>query len=192
MEEVRRTSGLSVLLLSEPLPTLTYGRSATRSDLIWTEEMIRSRGITISSVSRGGKWTYHGPGQILIYPIFRLSQLGYPSKAVYRFLFDLRGSVSYHLASLGVSGLEEHAQPFGIYIGERKLVSFGMAIERGISSHGMALYLEDQGAFFDAIHPCGIPNGRVTSLEREGFKFDWESLAIGIGNSIKSCYSYSQ
>ncbi len=149
-----------------------------------TKRKCSKRGFTIRGVSRGGKWTFHGPGQVVLYPIVRLGELGLSRLAAYRFLLSLRSSLSGHLLSLGLS-CESHERPFGLYANRGKLTSFGIAIESGISLHGLSLYLSPQHAAFEGIHPCGVPGEKITSLEELGIQIEWEALALGVAESIK-------
>lgn len=189
-DALRGTTGRGVFLVSEPTPTYTAGRAADPAGLIWPEEDARNRGITLSKVSRGGQWTFHGPGQLVVYPLVPLKSLGYPGKGVRKFLETMRSGVSAYLSSLGVTvDAEDPERPFGLYVGGAKLVSFGIAIERGVSGHGLALYLKDQTASFQGIHPCGVPGERLTSLEALGFSPSWEDAARGLVAHLKNSYS---
>jgi lipoate-protein ligase B len=172
------------LLVSEPRPTFTYGRSATPADLLWGPEQCKTQSVDVQPVGRGGRWTYHGPGQILLYPIVQLQRLGYSRRAVHRFLVDLRQGVGNFLTSVGLSP-ELRDRPFGIYVGGRKLVSFGICLQRGVSSHGLALYLTTQQSFFRGIHPCGVPNEAFTSLEECGIALSWEKAAEQLEEEVK-------
>jgi len=185
VEQVKKAPETGHLLISEPLPTFTYGRSASGSDLLWSSAQLAQRKIAVEQVTRGGKWTYHGPGQILIYPIVQLESLGYPNRGILRFLNDFR--------SLLVGYLSEHQiatdidrKPFGIYsLKAEKLASFGVAVNRGICSHGVALYLKDQSAAFHGINPCGVTHQPVTHLEALGYSKDWATLAAEITDIVK-------
>lgn len=189
LKRVRENPEDAFLLFSEPEPTFTFGISASTNDLKWSKTLAQSRGVSIQSVSRGGKWTYHGPGQIVVYPIFSLEHAGYTRHAVFHFMHNLRRSISEVLESLNVEVIgQDH--PFGLYAAERKLASFGVAIHHGITSHGCALYLEDQSDFFSGIHPCGKPNDPTTSLRQLGVFLSWTEicalLEIALKNSFKT------
>jgi len=151
-------------LISEPLPTFTYGKQAEPSDLLWDSNTLATNKVSVAPVSRGGKWTYHGPGQILCYPIAHLGALGFPPKSAALFAETLRAAVQKACAAMGVSAhpLEE---PFGLYVNQKKLASFGMSFQGGISTHGVAVYLSPQEPYFSGIHPCGQKHSQFTSLQ---------------------------
>lgn len=180
LKEVKANPKLSFLLVSEPLPTYTGGRSADATSGL----LLSTAHIPIERVSRGGQWTYHGPGQVLIYPITSLENLGYRKRAVCRFLCDFRNSVAALLRSLDV----EHQlqdRPFGIYIGNKKIASFGINLQRDIVSHGAAFYLTDQSAPFSAIHPCGVKDQKVACLRDFCPNLSWEETAERLVQLVK-------
>jgi lipoate-protein ligase B len=133
--EVKKNPKIRYLLLSEPLPTFTYGRNSDSRDLLWQETELKQMGVQLAPVSRGGKWTYHGPGQIVCYPIAALANLGFSQKEAKAFVNQLRASVlelfwSWKLPAKGQD------DPYGIFIEKKKLASFGMSFEEGIYQHG--------------------------------------------------------
>lgn len=181
----------AILLVSEPLPTLTRGLSAVGSDLLWNEKQLEDQGVAVEPVARGGQWTYHGPGQILLYPIVHLEGLGFPRRAIPAFLNAFRSFVGDYLTAQGVA-FEAGEKPFGIFARGKKLVSFGLKIHQGIASHGMALYLKPQGNYFNAINPCGVPNAPVISLEEMGQPADWETQAQALAWFVKKGFKKSR
>jgi len=186
IDQVKSDNSQAFLLISEPWPTFTYGRSSAPSDLVWSKELLDKEGVAVFPVTRGGKWTYHGPGQILIYPILHLPSHGYSSKSVRIFLEDLRWTVKEELEVLGCSELTSE-EPFGLYLGHKKLVSFGFAFERGISSNGLAVYYTEQARFFAGIHPCGVCQGQSTSLsDLLPSQLSWNSVASSLADRIKN------
>lgn len=187
------TPDQGVFLVSEPRATYTAGRAADPKGLLWTESTAKAEGVELYKVSRGGQWTFHGPGQIVVYPLVALRSLGYPTKGVRRFLGELRAGVVDFLNEVGVSAdTEDEARPFGVYCGGAKLVSFGIAVERGISAHGLALYLKDQNKAFQGIHPCGVPGERLGSLEGCGVRLEWEDAAARLVGHLKNRFSASK
>ena len=178
------------LLISEHKPTYTYGRAASPSDCLLTSEEIERRGVAVRRVSRGGKWTYHGPGQIVVFPILAIEHAGYHLLDIKAFLGTVRDRVSDFLTELGlppdhaVSGRVE--SPFGLYVQERKLVSFGVHVHQGINTHGLALYHADQTEPFQAIHPCGVPGERFASLKGLGVDLDWETAARQLAGHLEN------
>lgn len=176
------------LLVSEPRPTFTHGRFASPADCLWSPEKLQSEGVQKFPVTRGGKWTFHGPGQIVIYPILTLKRLGYPRHGVHRFLTTLRASLAEGIRAHGVP-CETRAKPFGLYAGNRKLVSFGISLEGGISSHGLALYHGNQSHFFAGIRPCGMEGEEITSLAELGLRLGWQETAQSMTEWIKKGFT---
>lgn len=186
-ERVKKDPGLAFLLLSEPTPTFTHGRSANPADFLWSQNQLSKKGGQVAPVTRGGKWTFHGPGQILVYPIMHLHSLGYSTKAAHAFLLNLRRVAARFLEAKAVT-FEERRSPFGIYVYGKKLVSFGVAIHQRVSNHGFALYLTDQKGYFSGIHPCGVVGEKVTSLEEIGVKVSWVEVANEISRLVKTVF----
>lgn len=189
VEKVKSNSKTAYLLFSEPSPTFTFGRNSDPNELLWSKDLLKAHRIQIYPVSRGGKWTYHGPGQILLYPILHLPTLGYSSKSVRAFLEDFRLGAKEALEKLGVQNLSPQ-EPFGLYLDQKKLASFGLAFQRGISSHGMALYLVDQSFYFSGITPCGVSGGLATNLvEHLPQKTSWDSVTNLLAQTVKNRFS---
>ncbi len=175
----------AILLASEPEPTYTFGRSAN------PQQRPLNPTARIEPVSRGGKWTYHGPGQLLLYPLFQLESFGYDRRQVRRFAGDLRSALKEALKEIGLE-TESRDEPYGLFVGGAKLASFGIAIRDGICHHGLALYVKDQSAPFAAIDPCGVPGQAVTSLEQLGFALEWEAAAQQVIETVKNYFCHSR
>ncbi len=147
------------LLLVEHPPVITLGRKATGENLLFPESWYRSRGFEVFWVERGGDVTYHGPGQLVAYPIFPVE------RRVRDFLRRLEAAVirvaeSYGLAAYATPGYA------GVWVGEEKLAAFGVAVKEGVAFHGLALNVNTRLEDFGLIVPCGIRDKGVTSLER--------------------------
>jgi len=147
------------LVLTEHPRTLTLGRAATGDNLLFAESWYRQRGFEIFWIERGGDVTYHGPGQLVAYPIFPVS------RRVRDFLRTLEAVV---IDVAGSYGIESYATPgyAGVWVGDEKLAAFGVAVKRGVAMHGLALNVNTDLADFDVIVPCGIRDKGVTSLQR--------------------------
>lgn len=170
----------NTLLLLEHPPVLTLGRNATRSNVLASDEMLARKGVTIFEINRGGDVTYHGPGQLVGYPIFDLrsltnasgSRLG-PVDFVRRIEEALiRLCAGYGVLTDRVKGrtgvwtaAPENAS--GSALRERKIGAIGVHVSRGITSHGFAFNLTTDLRDFQWIIPCGITDREVTSLELE-------------------------
>ncbi|MBU0514907.1 MAG: lipoyl(octanoyl) transferase LipB [Proteobacteria bacterium] len=150
------------LLLLEHPPTITLGKTGAPRDLRVGPEELRIRGVEVHHVERGGKATAHEPGQLVSYFIFELP----PRFGVRRFVRALEDAASNMLAEwdIGARGDDDHP---GVWIGNRKIGAIGLAVSRGVTSHGMALNVGNDLDVFGLISPCGLDNGAVTSLARE-------------------------
>ena len=151
-----------VLLLLEHPPVLTLGRTARETHLL------RSEGIDVFAVERGGDVTYHGPGQLVGYPILDLA--GY-RKDLHWYLRTLEQALIDALAELGVAGARNPGHT-GVWVrreeGVRKIASLGVHVKQWVTWHGFALNVTTDLAQFDRIVACGIPEVVMTSVEREG------------------------
>jgi lipoyl(octanoyl) transferase len=173
--ELRRTDRIgNVLLLLEHPPVLTLGRHANRANVLASDELLASRGVTLHQISRGGDVTYHGPGQLVGYPIFDLRSMEKPGGGgrmgpvdFVRLMEDaLIGVCAAHGARASrIAGLT------GVWIeGDgpaRKIGAIGIHVSRGITSHGFAFNVTTDLRDFQLINPCGITDKPVTSLELE-------------------------
>jgi lipoyl(octanoyl) transferase len=154
----------TLLLLQHPhVLTLGVKRDAARTHVIAPAEELAARGVEVVEAGRGGDVTYHGPGQLVAYPILDLR----PDRCdVHRYVRDLeevmnRLAADYGLAGARIPGLS------GTWIGDRKIGAVGVRISRWITSHGVAFNVTTDLACFELIVPCGIPDKGVTSLARE-------------------------
>lgn len=190
IQRVEDDPALFFLLVSEPLSTFTFGRNASDEDLLWSKSQLQESGVAVAAVSRGGKWTYHGPGQIVIYPIVNLRSLGFYSKEARRFVETLRQSIKECCESWQVP-VHCEDDPFGIFVRDKKLVSFGLSFENGISSHGLSVCFSSQQFFFDGIRPCGHSETRFTSLKEYLPHLSWNDAAFALTNSIKKGFKIS-
>lgn len=185
--KVKQNPDTRYLLLSEPLPTFTFGRNSDASDLLWNEPELRQKGVTLAAVSRGGKWTYHGPGQIVCYPIVQLSSLGLGPKDSKHFVNCLRQAV---LEALWLWNIPAQGQddPYGIYVETKKLASFGMSFEGGISQHGVALYLSPQIDFFSGIKACGSSDTEFTCVREYQPELSWRIASEILSDFVEKCF----
>ena len=167
----------NVLLLVEHPPVLTLGRNASRSNILATDEQLASRGITVHEISRGGDVTYHGPGQLVGYPIFDLRTLRNPNGSRMGPVDFVRGMeealirvcLGFSVPAGRICGLT------GVWCGlsdkssgpARKIGAIGIHVARGITSHGFALNVTTDLNDFALIVPCGLTGHAVTSLEKE-------------------------
>jgi lipoyl(octanoyl) transferase len=153
--------GDSLLLLEHP-PTYTLGRRGIEDDLVYGPAERAARGVATFKVDRGGRATYHGPGQLVGYPIVALGE----RYDVLAYLRLLEEALIHVAADFGVEARrdDEHT---GVWVGQNKLAAIGVKITRGITMHGFALNVTTDLGMFEGIVPCGIPDRWVTSLEVE-------------------------
>jgi lipoate-protein ligase B len=149
-----------VLMLVEHEPVVTLGRRSSRNDFVVSEKCLRRKNIGVYRIERGGLATYHGPGQLVVYPIFNLNVM---KLGVVQLVSGLEQAVVNTLADVGIRG-ECRSGYRGVWIGTEKIASVGIAVRRGISFHGIALNYATNLEYFDLIHPCGIPNVKMTSI----------------------------
>ncbi len=155
--------GRDRLLLVEHEPVLTLGANFHASNLLHSLEDYASRGIDVIATDRGGDVTYHGPGQLVAYPVFSLERQG---RDLHRWLRNLEEVVIQTLACYGVVG-RRFPPHTGVWIGDHKVCAIGIKVRRWVSFHGLALNCDNDLTPFDLIVPCGIQEYGVTSLARE-------------------------
>jgi lipoyl(octanoyl) transferase len=147
------------LLLLEHPHVYTLGRGADEKFILATR-----LGVSIVRVSRGGQVTYHGPGQLVAYPIVKLEGA---ARDVGRYLRDLERVMIEALGQFGIAA-ERREKLTGVWIGPRKIGSIGVGIRRWVTYHGLALSVNPDLSYFDSIVPCGIEGCEMTSIARMG------------------------
>ena len=145
------------LLLLQHDPVVTLGRHADTSHVLLPEDELRARGVEVVRSSRGGDVTYHGPGQLVGYPVFRV-----PDGPVHH-LERLATALRLVCQGVGVTA-EWRADPAGLWVGRDKLAAFGLHVSRGVAVHGFALNVATALEAFTWIVPCGLRQTGVTSL----------------------------
>ena len=150
------------LLLLEHPPTITLGRRTQDTDLLIPETDLLAQGIAVERVDRGGEITYHGPGQLVGYPILDLRRHG---SDLHRYLRDLEETLIQTIAVYGLAG-ERVPGRTGVWLGDRKIAAIGIKVSRWVSLHGFALNIStDLAPFRTQFVPCGIRDKDVTSLQ---------------------------
>ena len=153
-----------LLLLLEHPPVYTLGRRSEPGDLPFGEDHWRAQGIDVVRTQRGGKLTYHGPGQLVGYPIMRVGD-------VPEFVATMERAI---VGALAETGLEARARSAegrdftGVWVEDRKIASIGVHISRGVSAHGFAVNVTNDLAPFTWVVACGLPSVSMTSLALEG------------------------
>ena len=154
----RRAEGAigDVLVLTEHEPVITHGRGTPADELA----ALAATGIPVVEVERGGEATYHGPGQLVAYPILLLEE---DRRDLHRYLRDLEEVVIGVLSEFALEGLRRPGLT-GVWLGERKVCSLGVAVRRWVTWHGLALNLHTDLAPFRRFHPCGLAPDVMTRL----------------------------
>jgi lipoate-protein ligase B len=145
------------LLLLEHDPVITLGRAAHDEDILVSEAELAARGVAVARSSRGGEVTYHGPGQLVAYPVLRLG------RGVVAHVEAMAQAVIEVAGAYGVAARFRRERP-GVWVGEHKLASLGIHVHRRVAIHGVALNISTALESFDWIVPCGLRATRVTSL----------------------------
>jgi lipoyl(octanoyl) transferase len=151
------------LLLLEHPPVYTRGRRSGAEDLSLGEDFYRAKGIDVVDVDRGGRLTYHGPGQLVGYPIMRIDD-------VHRYLRTMEDAIVAALADAGVRARSRHREGIdytGVWVGDRKIASIGVHVSRGVTTHGFAVNVANDLEPFSWVLACGLPDVAMTSLAQE-------------------------
>lgn len=160
-ERVQASELPDLLLTLEHPPTYTLGRRSEPGDLPMGEEWCRAQGIDVVRTPRGGKLTYHGPGQLVGYPIMHVDNL-------LAFVGTMEAAIVAALIEEGVAaGTREGREYIGAWVGDRKIAAIGIHVQRGVSAHGFAVNVDNDLAPFEWAVACGLPDTTMTSVEHE-------------------------
>jgi len=158
-----KTIDTNVVLLLEHPSVFTLGSRGGLNNLTVSESFLKKAGVPMIQVERGGDITFHGPGQLVVYPIIDLRGA---RLAVVDYIENLEEVMIRTVADWGIKAIR-HSMNRGVWVGNNKLGSVGIAIRRGIAFHGMALNVNLSLKPFGWINPCGLQDARMTSMERE-------------------------
>jgi lipoate-protein ligase B len=157
----RRTEEIpDALLVLEHPPVYTKGKRTTPADLPMGEEWYRARGIDVCDTDRGGRVTYHGPGQLVAYPIMAIERVA-------DFVHTMETAIVAALADEGIEARVRGAPFTGVWAGDSKIASIGVRVSGGVTTHGLAVNVDNDLQPFEWIVPCGIDHVRMTSVSRE-------------------------
>ena len=161
LRERRQTGELpDLLLLLEHPPVYTKGKRTDPADLPMGDDWYRAQGIEVCDTDRGGRVTYHGPGQLVAYPIMAVQRVA-------DFVRTMEGAIARALADEGIAA-EARDTPFtGVWAGDSKIASIGVRLSGGVTTHGLAVNVDNDLQPFEWIVPCGIDHVRMTSVARE-------------------------
>ena len=158
-DAVRNGAGEALALLQHP-PVYTLGRLARHDNVLVDAEMLRARGASVVQSDRGGDVTFHGPGQLVCYPILSLRRRQFGTVDYVRALEDVMLQA---LRRFGLRGQRIAGRP-GVWLDGAKAGAVGVRVQGGVTTHGLALNVDCDLAWFDAIVPCGLRDARVTSM----------------------------
>jgi lipoyl(octanoyl) transferase len=173
MERRRNGQAPDTLIFTEHAPVYTIGlRKGAEQHLIWNKAQLEAQGISVIRSNRGGDITYHGPGQIVGYPIISLQK----RRDLHGYLRDLEKVVIGTLATFGLATARREGKT-GIWLEQRKICAIGVAVRSWVTYHGFAINVNPDLGHFSGIVPCGITDGTVTSMQKElGKVIDLETV----------------
>ena len=163
-----------VLLLLEHPPTITVGKSGTLDNVLISKERLAQEGISLFFIDRGGGVTYHGPGQLVGYPILDLRERG---KDLHHYVHNLEEVILRTLRDFSIDADRDEGHP-GVWINEEEIAAIGLSVRRWVSMHGFALNVNTNLDHFTFINPCGFSNRRAMSMSKLlGRKISMEEVA---------------
>jgi len=163
-EAVKRSEGEERLFLLEHPHVYTLGRNATRADVLASPEWLAARGVEVAFCDRGGQVTYHGPGQLVGYPVLNLSP---DRRDIRRYVQDLEEVLIRTLADYGIAAaVRPGAALIGVWVGGEKIAALGVHLSRWITTHGFALNVATDLSLSAGIVPCGLRQEGITSMAR--------------------------
>lgn len=163
------------LILLEHPPVLTVGRRGSEANILVPVETLRANGVGVHEVSRGGDVTYHGPGQIVGYPVFNLGNFG---KDIKDFVWKIEEVIIRLLKNeFGIEAFRDEKKYTGVWVGDNKITAIGIAVKKWVTMHGFAFNVNTDLSHFQWINPCGITDKGVTSLQKlVGEKLDFDRM----------------
>ncbi len=174
-----------LLLILEHPHVMTLGRRGNISHLLVSPDVLEAMKIPIFHTERGGEVTYHGPGQLVVYPIFNLKDYGY---RLIQYVSQLEEIILSLLKEFGVEGRRDPSNR-GVWVDGEKIASIGVAIKRWVSFHGLALNYSTDLKYFSLIDPCGLKGKKMTSMEKIlGRKVSRGELVERIGFHFKQTF----
>jgi lipoate-protein ligase B len=161
-EGVREGRELDAWIVVEHPPVITLGRQAKRENVLLRDDALEMRGVDVVTIERGGDVTYHGPGQLVVYPIRKLERF----REVVPLVRALESAVIALCARFGVRG-ERWSEHAGVWVGSNQVCAIGLAVQRMVSLHGLALNVATELDYDRLINPCGLSDRGITSLSAE-------------------------
>jgi len=186
---LKRVSGEveDILFLLEHPNTYTLGKTAHKENLIGSEDYLKQNQISVYDIDRGGDITYHGPGQIVGYPIIDLNNW---YKDTHKYLRALEEVIIMTCSDYGLNS-ERNPKHTGVWIGDRKIAAIGIKVSRWVTMHGFAFNVNTDLNLFNGIIPCGIQDKSVTSLKQElDNEINIQEVKEKVVNNFKELFQY--
>ena len=177
----------SVLLLLEHPHVYTLGRRGPDAHILAPPEELARLSAKVYRTDRGGEATYHGPGQLVGYPIVDLRSWGL---GPLQYVRTLERTIAATLAGFGIDAASD-GYPTGVWTGGAKIAAIGVRVSRGVTTHGFALNVAPDLGYFDHIVPCGIEGCRVTSMAAEGVAADIDTVASTLADQFQQSFGIS-
>ena len=178
-DQIAKGEAPETILLLEHNNVYTLGRRGKREDILLQNAELDAMGIEVHQIDRGGEVSYHGPGQLVVYPILDVRKLGGPLRLV----CALQNAMISSLSDFGISAICEN-KPTGVWVQDAKIGAIGLRVSKGFSTHGFALNVSPDLRFFEHIVPCGMPGITVTSMEKLLTKVDLVDFARAISKNL--------
>jgi lipoyl(octanoyl) transferase len=176
-----------VLIFTEHNHVYTIGKSGDESDLKVSEIFLERIGAKVFKIDRGGKITYHGPGQIVGYPIFKIDELGFD---IHSYLRALEEVIILSLKDYGIEGGRRNGLT-GVWVKDEKIASIGIKVSRWVTMHGFAFNVNTDLKFFDYIFPCGFRDVNMTSMRKIlGVEVDIEEVKRSLKDKFRIVFGF--
>ena len=180
--QIAEGRAVDTLLLLEHQSVITLGRSADSANIVASAEDLGRAGIAVAHTSRGGDVTYHGPGQLVGYPVFRLR------RGVRAHVKAMADGIIAALATLGIEAEWHESRP-GVWVGAEKICAVGVHVRRRVATHGFALNVNTDLSAFRTIVPCGLRDAGVTSIAKLlGTAFELENVAGRLVHALERSF----
>jgi len=169
-------------------PVITLGRNAKEANLLLPRDLLAQRGVAVHEVERGGDVTYHGPGQVVLYPIMKLPRF----REVVPLVTALEGAVIDALRTFGIEAETHRKEHRGVYVGRDAICAVGLAIKRMTSMHGLALNAATALDYDRLITPCGTPEFGITSISAQlGRTVTWDEARDALLAAIERSFGFT-
>lgn len=161
-EAVREGREPDTWIAVEHPPTITLGRTAKNENVLLPEATLAARGVEVVKIERGGDVTYHGPGQLVVYPIRKLERF----REIVPLVRSLEGAIIEAVADFGIAA-ERWSEHAGVWVGRNQIAAIGLAVQKMVSLHGIALNVSTELDYDRLINPCGLTDRGITSIAKE-------------------------